>query len=208
MKFSSTDHFYMLAGLAPSDTLDDVKRKIWEALKSWKVLKEEEVPPDHQSIVFKHSEGTELIRLDDGKRTLAEYDRECGILSAERPTLVVHDNSKTNCHVLCAKSLVLYCYLKEKFGLFVDFEFLTEMDSWGTDQSVPVGLRKILQRKVVENGVRKKRPRTGISRGNARDAICAFKFAPSRHAFDLHTYLCLTRALCRSLVVEGSVVRS
>ena len=24
-------------------------------------------------------------------------------------------------------------YLKEKFGLFVDFEFLTEMGSWGTD---------------------------------------------------------------------------
>ena len=23
--------------------------------------------------------------------------------------------------------------LKEKFGLFVDFEFLTEMGSWGTD---------------------------------------------------------------------------
>ena len=50
--------------------------------------------------------------------------------------------------------------------------------------------------------------RTGISRGNARDAICAFKFAPSRHAFDLHTILRLTRALCRSLVVEGSVVCS
>ena len=82
------------------------------------------------------------------------------------------------------------------------------MGSWGTDYSIPVGLRKILQRKVVENGVRKKRPRTGISRGNARDAICAFKFAPSRHAFDLHTFLRLTRALCRSLVVEGSVVRS
>ena len=45
--------------------------------------------------------------------------------------------------------------LKEKFGLFVDFEFLTEMGSWGTDWSIPVGLRKILQRKVVENGVRK-----------------------------------------------------
>ena len=44
--------------------------------------------------------------------------------------------------------------LKEKFGLFVDFEFLTEMGAWGTE-SIPVGLRKILQRKVVENGVRK-----------------------------------------------------
>ena len=54
----------------------------------------------------------------------------------------------------------------------------------------------------------KKRPRTGISRGNDRDAICAFKFAPSRHAFDLHAFLRLTRALCRSLLVEGSVVRS
>ena len=38
--------------------------------------------------------------------------------------------------------------------------------------------------------------------------VCAFKFAPSRHAFDLHTFLRLTRALCRSLVAEGSVVRS
>ena len=98
--------------------------------------------------------------------------------------------------------------IKEKFELFVDFEFLTEMGSLGTDESIPAGLRKILQRKVVENGVRKKRPRTGISRENARDAICAFKFAPSRHAFDLHTFLRLTQALCRSLVVEGSVVRS
>ena len=42
-----------------------------------------------------------------------------------------------------------------KFGLFVDFEFLMEMGSWGTDYLIPVGLRKILQRKVVENGVRK-----------------------------------------------------
>ena len=25
------------------------------------------------------------------------------------------------------------CTLKEKFGLFVDFELLTEMGSWGTD---------------------------------------------------------------------------
>ena len=47
---------------------------------------------------------------------------------------------------------------------------------------------------MVENGVRK-RPHTGISRRNARDAICAFKFAPSRHTFDLHTFLRLTRAL-------------
>ena len=43
----------------------------------------------------------------------------------------------------------------KKFGLFVDFEFLTEMGSWGTDWSILVSLRKILQRKVVENGVRK-----------------------------------------------------
>ena len=28
---------------------------------------------------------------------------------------------------------VLVKKLKEKFGLFVDFEFLTEMGSWGTD---------------------------------------------------------------------------
>ena len=32
------------------------------------------------------------------------------------------------------------------------------MGSWGTDQSIPVSLRKILHRKVVENGVRKKTP--------------------------------------------------
>ena len=57
---------------------------------------------------------------------------------------------------------------------------------------------------------KKKRPFTSISRGNARDALSlyAFKFAPSCHAFDLHTLLRLTRALPRSLVVEGSVVRS
>ena len=107
-----------------------------------------------------------------------------------------------------AQSTSFRATLKEKFGLFVDFEVLTEMGSWGTVQSIPVCLRKILQRKVVENGVRKKRPRAGISRGNDRDAICAFKFVPSPHAFDLHTRLGLTRALCRSLVVEGGVVRS
>ena len=45
--------------------------------------------------------------------------------------------------------------LKEKIGQLVDFEFLTEMGSWGTNKSIPVGLRKILQRKVVENGARK-----------------------------------------------------
>ena len=33
---------------------------------------------------------------------------------------------------------------------------------------------------------------------------CAFNIAPSRHAFDLRTFLRLTRAVCRSLVVEGS----
>ena len=38
---------------------------------------------------------------------------------------------------------------------------------------------KILQWKVVENGVRKKRPLTGISRGNPGDTIlCASRFAP------------------------------
>ena len=98
--------------------------------------------------------------------------------------------------------------LKEKFGLFVYFEFLTEMGSWGTDKSIPVGLRKILQRKVVENDVRKKRPRTGISHRNARDAICAFSSRQLVTPFDLHTFLRWTRALCRSMMVEGSVVRS
>ena len=39
-------------------------------------------------------------------------------------------------------------------------------------------------------------------------AICAFKFAPSCHAFDLHTFFRLTRALCRPLVVEGSMIRT
>ena len=99
--------------------------------------------------------------------------------------------------------------LKEKFGLFVDFEFLTEMGSWGTDKSIPVGLKKSSNGKWLKTAFeKKKRPRTDISRVNARDAICAFEFAPSLHAFDLHTFLRLTRAFCRSLVVEGSVVRS
>ena len=61
---------------------------------------------------------------------------------------------------------------------------------------------------MVEKALEKKNARTGFSRGNDRDAICAFKFAPSRHAFDLHTFLRLTPALCRSLVVEERVVRS
>ena len=54
----------------------------------------------------------------------------------------------------------------------------------------------------------KKCPRTSISCGKARDKICAFKFAPSRHAIWFAYIVRLTRALCRSLVVEGSVVRS
>ena len=33
--------------------------------------------------------------------------------------------------------------------------FLTEIGSWDTSESITVGLRKILQRKVVENGPRK-----------------------------------------------------
>ena len=41
-----------------------------------------------------------------------------------------------------------------------------------------------------------------------KKVLCAFKFAPSRHAFDLHTFLRLIRALCLLLVVEGRVVRS
>ena len=80
------------------------------------------------------------------------------------------------------------------------------MGSWGTDLSIPVGLRKILQRKVVENGIRKKRPRTGISRGNDRDAICAFKFAPSRHAFDLHTFMA-SNAMTRTQTIFCFSVR-
>ena len=35
---------------------------------------------------------------------------------------------------------------------------------------------------MIENGVRKKRPHTGISRGNDCDEICVLKFVPSRHA--------------------------
>ena len=49
--------------------------------------------------------------------------------------------------------------VKENFRQFVDFEFLMAREiKWalgGTDQSISVGLRKILRRKVVENGVQK-----------------------------------------------------
>ena len=35
--------------------------------------------------------------------------------------------------LFCFQSRVINMALKEKFGLFVDFEFLTEMGSWGTN---------------------------------------------------------------------------
>ena len=64
---------------------------------------------------------------------------------------------------------------------------------------------KILQRKVVENGVRKKRPRTGILRGNARDAICAFKFAPTM----IHSgTLCIQRKVTKFPCFGGLVFRA
>ena len=94
----------------------------------------------------------------------------------------------------------------------VSFEFFHEI--FKEDASLLLLYHGAKKSKMTKNSnqggycVRKKRPRTGVSRGNDRDAICAFKFAPSRHAFDLHTFLRLIRALCRSLVVEGSVVRS
>ena len=55
----------------------------------------------------------------------------------------------------------------------------------------PINSRLLEKSPSTEGGWKrrsKKRPRTGILRGNARDAMCASKFAPSRHAFDLHTF--------------------
>ena len=93
--------------------------------------------------------------------------------------------------------------LKEKFGYLSTLSF----DGNGHRLINSRWFEKILQRKVVENGVRKKTPTSQYFPRNARDTICAFKFASSRQAFDLHTFLRLTRALCRSLVVERSVAR-
>ena len=78
--------------------------------------------------------------------------------------------------------------LKDKSEQFFDFEFLTEMGSWGSDYSIPVGLVKFLERKVVENGARKKVARTGLSRGNARDVMCAHFFRAVFFAFTAHTF--------------------
>ena len=49
---------------------------------------------------------------------------------------------------------------EEKFGLLANFEVLTEMGSGSTDWSIPVGLRKIVQRKVVETAFKKKTKKT------------------------------------------------
>ena len=81
------------------------------------------------------------------------------------------------------------------------------MGSWGTHLSILVGLRKIFQRKVVENDVRKNAHVPVIL---AEMLVTQYVLSSSRHIvtpFDLHTFLRLTWALCRSLVVEGSVVR-
>ena len=45
---------------------------------------------------------------------------------------------------------------------------------------------------MVENGARKFRRSTGISRGNDRDVIGAFDFAPIFTPFDQHAFLRLT----------------
>ena len=55
----------------------------------------------------------------------------------------------------------------------------------------------------------KNRRSTGISRGNDRDVMSAFDFAPIHTPFDQHGFFCVwLRTRCRSLVVEGSVIRS
>ena len=61
---------------------------------------------------------------------------------------------------------------------------------------------------LIKTAFEKKRPPTGISRGSVRDELCAFKFAPSRHGVQFTYFLRLARALCLTLVVEGSVVCS
>ena len=70
--------------------------------------------------------------------------------------------------------------LKEKFGLFVKFDFLTEMGSGGTDSSILVGLRKILLRKVAENVVRKKK-NAHIPIFRAEMLVAQYVLSSSRH---------------------------
>ena len=77
-------------------------------------------------------------------------------------------------------------------------------------RSIPVGLRKIFQRKVVENCVRKKKKNAHVPVFRAEMLV---SLSSSRHLvppFDLHTFFAFDSGslICRSLVVEGSVVRS
>ena len=83
-----------------------------------------------------------------------------------------------------------------------------EMGSRGTDEWTPIGLRIILELKVVENSVRKN---AHIRVFCAEFIVTKCVLSSSRHLVtpsDLHTFLHLIRARCRSLVVEGSVVCS
>ena len=85
------------------------------------------------------------------------------------------------------------------------------MGSWGTNQSIPVVLRKFFQWKVVEKGA-PKIVQVSVFRAECswRNVLSPFRAISSRHLIFIlfSRFLRLTRALCRSLVIEGSVVHS
>ena len=60
---------------------------------------------------------------------------------------------------------------------------------------------------MVENGVRKKRPRTVITHGGAHDVKCSFKFAQSRHAIWFTYIFSVWMAQQEARVKEFAVAR-
>ena len=78
--------------------------------------------------------------------------------------------------------------LKEKFGLFVDFEFWTEICSGGTDSSIPVGLRKSSNGKWLKTAFEEN---AHIPVFLAEMLVTKYVLSSSRHLvtpFDLHTF--------------------
>ena len=86
---------------------------------------------------------------------------------------------------------------------------LLEIGSLGTNLSIPIGLRKILQQRVVENGIQKKSTPTYryFGRNCSWHSVSSLFLRNLVYAIWVRQF-CVWLCLCGSLVVERSVVRS
>ena len=84
----------------------------------------------------------------------------------------------------------VYVHLKEKFGLFVDFEYLTEWALGAPTNRFPL----VWEKKPPMGSGWKRRSKilwsTGISRGNDRDVMSAFDFVPIFTPF-IYVHFCI-----------------